>query len=97
MGTTVSLPSRIGKTWRRGLFCNIGSLIIHSFESDDGISRQEAGSLKEVVDEENKPQTVIVVKGTYSYPGEDGKPVVVSYVADETGFHAEGDSIPKAA
>ncbi|KAJ2946990.1 hypothetical protein O0L34_g16335 [Tuta absoluta] len=67
---------------------------VFAFESSDGISRQETGEVKLVNDEENKPQQVVVVKGSYSYKDETGKPVSVNYYADETGYHAEGDSIP---
>uniref|UniRef100_A0A2A4J1E7 Uncharacterized protein n=1 Tax=Heliothis virescens TaxID=7102 RepID=A0A2A4J1E7_HELVI len=69
--------------------------VADEFQSDDGIFKEESGVVKEVLDEENKVQKVIVVKGSFSYPGEDGKPVVIQYVADEYGFHPEGDSIPK--
>ncbi|KOB78460.1 Cuticle protein 4 [Operophtera brumata] len=68
-----------------------------SYESADGSKRQEAGELKDVVGEDSKPHSVVVMRGSYEYPGADGKPVVVQYYADETGFHAEGDSIPKPA
>lgn len=69
---------------------------IDSFKSEDGISRQETGTVKEVIDAENKPQKVIVVRGSYTYYTEEGKPVTITYYADETGFHAEGEVIPKA-
>ncbi|CAH2107355.1 unnamed protein product [Euphydryas editha] len=67
-----------------------------SFETEDGISRQEEGEVKEVLDEEKKPHVVVVIRGSYSFPGEDGKPIVINYYADEDGYHPEGDSIPKA-
>ncbi|KAF9798826.1 hypothetical protein SFRURICE_020390 [Spodoptera frugiperda] len=65
------------------------------YETENGINRQEEGQVKQVVDEENKPQSVVVVRGSYSYTNVDGKPETINYFADETGFHAEGDSIPK--
>ncbi|CAH1644300.1 unnamed protein product [Spodoptera littoralis] len=65
------------------------------YEAENGIVRDEVGELKEALDEENKPHKVVVVRGSFSYPGEDGKPISISYFADESGFHAEGDSIPK--
>nr|XP_021200851.2 larval cuticle protein 1-like [Helicoverpa armigera] len=68
---------------------------LYKFATDDGITREETGDVREVVDEENKVQKVIVFRGSYSYPGEDGKPIIIQYVADESGFHPEGDSIPK--
>ncbi|MDK0835628.1 chitin-binding domain-containing protein, partial [Clostridium perfringens] len=67
------------------------------FETQDGIQRQENGELKEALDEENKPHKVIVVRGSYSYTDKEGNLQTVNYFADETGFHAEGPSIPKPA
>ncbi|XP_047514392.1 larval cuticle protein 1-like [Pieris napi] len=66
------------------------------FETSDGSSRAETGSLKEVLDEDNKPHQVVTVRGTFSYINADGTPVTVTYTADEFGFRAEGNSIPKA-
>ncbi|XP_049866007.1 larval cuticle protein 1-like isoform X1 [Pectinophora gossypiella] len=68
---------------------------VYSFETDNGINRQENGEVKEALDEENKPHNVVVVRGSYSYTDPEGNPQTITYVADETGFHAEGDSIPK--
>ncbi|XP_032528533.1 larval cuticle protein 1-like [Danaus plexippus] len=66
-----------------------------NFETENGIARDEVGEVKEAVDEENKPRIVIVVRGSYSYKNVDGKVESINYYADENGFHAEGDSIPK--
>ncbi|XP_075970559.1 larval cuticle protein 1-like [Anticarsia gemmatalis] len=68
----------------------------YNFETAKGISRQENGELKEVLDEDNKPQNVVVVRGSYTYINNEGQPETINYYADETGFHAEGASIPKA-
>ncbi|XP_059060104.1 larval cuticle protein 1-like [Achroia grisella] len=70
---------------------------VYNFETEDGIIRNENGELKQVLDEENKPRNVVIVRGSYSYTNPEGKPETVNYYADETGFHAEGDSIPKPA
>ncbi|CAK1604196.1 unnamed protein product [Parnassius mnemosyne] len=70
---------------------------VFSFETANGITREENGQLKEVLDEENKPQTVVAVRGAYSYTDNDGKIETINYYADETGFHAEGPSIPTVA
>ncbi|KOB72558.1 Cuticle protein [Operophtera brumata] len=67
------------------------------YETGNGIKRDETGELKEALDEDNKPHSVVVVRGSYEYLGEDGKPVVVIYEADEKGYRAEGESIPKPA
>nr|XP_032510830.1 larval cuticle protein 1-like isoform X2 [Danaus plexippus plexippus] len=65
-------------------------------ETDDGIVRYEVAELKEILDENNKPQFVLVVRGQYSYPRSDGSIETISYVADELGFRPEGASIPQA-
>ncbi|KAH9627619.1 hypothetical protein HF086_010771 [Spodoptera exigua] len=65
------------------------------FETSNGIKVNEQGQLKEVVDEENKPHSVVVVRGTYSYVNSEGNNEVIEYFADENGFRAEGPSVPK--
>ncbi|XP_026751193.1 larval cuticle protein 1-like [Galleria mellonella] len=70
---------------------------VFSFETEDGITRNENGEVKQVLDEENKPRDVVIVRGSYTYTDPEGKPETVNYYADETGFHAEGASIPKPA
>ncbi|XP_063621498.1 larval cuticle protein 1-like isoform X1 [Cydia splendana] len=68
----------------------------YAYETEDGIKKDENGELKTVNDEENKPHEVVVVRGSYSYTDAEGKPHSVTYYADETGFHAESEDIPKA-
>ncbi|CAK1604630.1 unnamed protein product [Parnassius mnemosyne] len=68
-----------------------------SFETEKGINRNENGEVKEVLDEDQKPHMVVVVRGSYSYTDDDGKVETINYSADEKGFHADGDSIPTNA
>ncbi|CAK1604626.1 unnamed protein product [Parnassius mnemosyne] len=70
---------------------------VFSFETENGINRDENGELKEALDEKNKTHTVIVVRGSYSYTDDDGKVETINYSADEKGYHAEGESIPTNA
>ena len=51
-----------------------------SFSNNDGSTRQESGALNEI-------------SGSYSFITPEGENVNVSYVADETGFHATGSHI----
>ncbi|XP_064071303.1 larval cuticle protein 1-like [Vanessa tameamea] len=67
----------------------------YSYETDNGINIQAFGEIKQAVDEENKPHDVVVVRGTYEYINDQGKKETITYYADETGYHAEGESIPK--
>ncbi|XP_014247119.1 larval cuticle protein 16/17-like [Cimex lectularius] len=64
----------------------------YGFQSEDGVSVQASGSLKALGPEE----TAQVVQGSYTYTAPDGTPVTTNWYADETGFHAEGDHLPKA-
>nr|AGX00998.1 cuticular protein [Monochamus alternatus] len=63
----------------------------YSYETGDGIKAHEEGNLKKVNDE-----LVETVSGGWEYTAPDGKPISISYVADETGYHPTGDSIPVA-
>lgn len=40
------------------------------------------------------PEGIQTVYGSYSYPGEDGKLITVTYTADENGFVPKGDHLP---
>ncbi|KAJ8732729.1 hypothetical protein PYW07_015328 [Mythimna separata] len=68
----------------------------YAVETDDGTARQEEGTVKEVLDEENKPHNVVVVRGSFSYVDPEGVTQTINYIADENGFQPEGPSIPKA-
>ncbi|XP_026729277.1 larval cuticle protein 1-like [Trichoplusia ni] len=67
-----------------------------AFEQSDGVKREETGVVKEVLNEDNEPQKVVVVRGSYSYINTEGKEEFINYTADEEGFHPEGPSIPVA-
>lgn len=60
-----------------------------SYETGNGISVSEYGQLKP-----GGPEGIQTVYGSYSYPGEDGKIITVTYTADENGFVPKGDHLP---
>ena len=62
----------------------------YSFESENGIQQQSEGELKTIGDAE-----VMTMRGSYSYPGDDGQVYVVDWYADETGYHASAPHLPK--
>ncbi|KAG7299469.1 hypothetical protein JYU34_016430 [Plutella xylostella] len=62
----------------------------YSFETGNGINAEQKGELKKVGDID-----AIEVQGQFQYPGENG-PIVLTYVADENGFHPMGDHLPTA-
>ncbi|XP_050549176.1 uncharacterized protein LOC126910561 [Daktulosphaira vitifoliae] len=61
----------------------------YSYETGNGISASEYGQLKP-----GGPEGIQSVYGSYSYPGEDGKIITITYTADENGFVAKGDHLP---
>lgn len=63
--------------------------MIHRYETSDGQNREETGSIQKVEDND-----VLVVRGFYSFIGDDGVEYTVTYVADQDGFRATGDHIP---
>ncbi|KAG8233377.1 hypothetical protein J437_LFUL005839 [Ladona fulva] len=63
-----------------------------SYETGNGIVVEQSGYLKNAG---LKDQEAQVIQGSYSYPGPNGQVYTVRYFADETGFHADGDHLPK--
>jgi hypothetical protein len=69
--------------------CNY-SCVVFRYETENRISQQEAGQLKNA----GTDQEANVVQGTYSYTAPDGVTYTVNYIADENGFRASGDHLP---
>ncbi|XP_022195400.1 endocuticle structural glycoprotein SgAbd-2 [Nilaparvata lugens] len=63
----------------------------YSYETGNGIQASEEGYLKNPGQKDLEAQ---YSAGTYSYTAPDGTPITVRWVADETGFHAEGAHLP---
>uniref|UniRef100_A0A8W7P2R2 Larval cuticle protein 8 n=1 Tax=Anopheles coluzzii TaxID=1518534 RepID=A0A8W7P2R2_ANOCL len=61
-----------------------------AFETSDGHQRQEQAELKKLGDDVE----ALVVRGSYSFTGDDGQVYTVNYVADENGFQPEGAHLP---
>ena len=61
------------------------------FESANGIKQSAEGEMKTVGDED-----VMVMKGSYQYIDANGEDVLVTWYADETGYHAESSILPVA-
>ena len=66
----------------------------HSFESEDGVKLEQAGSQKQI-DPEDAESVGTVMRGSYSYVHE-GVTYTVNWVADENGFQASGAHLPVA-
>lgn len=62
-----------------------------SFTTGDGQQQQQSGYLKNRGQPNSEAQ---VVQGSYSYTSPEGKPITVTYIADELGFRAEGNHLP---
>ncbi|XP_068143091.1 larval cuticle protein 65Ag1-like [Drosophila tropicalis] len=61
-------------------------------ETSNGIRTNEEGQVKDVGSEDE----AIVVRGSYSYIGDDGVTYSVNYIADKNGFQPQGAHIPVA-
>jgi len=70
----------------------INNILCCSFETSDGNKQDAQGTLKDAGSEHEG----IVVHGSYSFVGDDGKTYTVTYVADENGFQPQGDHLPVA-
>ena len=68
------------------------SFTLNSFESEDGTKVDESGSQKQVGP---KPKDIGVSRGSYSYLSPEGVVLTVNWVADENGFQATGNHLPK--
>ncbi|KAJ8930608.1 hypothetical protein NQ314_016578 [Rhamnusium bicolor] len=62
-----------------------------SYETSDGTHREEKAELKNAGTENE----ALAVQGSYTYIGTDGVTYKVTYVADENGYRAFGEHIPK--
>lgn len=58
-------------------------LILSRYTLSDGQTRTESAYYKDVGDTK-----ILVVSGSYSFTGTDGKPYYVSYESDENGYRA---------
>ncbi|CAG9771910.1 unnamed protein product [Ceutorhynchus assimilis] len=61
-----------------------------AFETSNGISQQEQGTLQNAGSENESMQ----VRGSFSYTGADGVTYTVTYIADENGFQPQGAHLP---
>lgn len=78
------------KSFKKKLYSKNDNLSIKShfsYETIDGQKRFENGGFNE--------NGVWVVRGGYSYIGDDGVEYAVTYVADEQGYRAEGEHLPQ--
>ena len=61
-----------------------------SYESANGIKAEETGDVKN----KGSDNAIQTVQGSYSYTSPEGQLIEITYVADENGFQAQGDSLP---
>lgn len=62
-----------------------------SYETANGIQAQEQGS---VVPSKESAEGAISAQGSYSYTGDNGTPIQLSYIANEDGFQPQGAHLP---
>lgn len=75
--------------WHLDLFI-LTPFIHYRYETGNGIYHQEEGSHRSLGPELGEQ----IVTGSYSYTGDDGQQITVSYTADKDGFHPTGDHLP---
>jgi hypothetical protein len=61
-----------------------------SYETENGITAQEEGSIKN----RGQQDEASIVQGAFTYTSPEGIPIKVTYIADEDGFRAEGAHLP---
>ena len=62
----------------------------YRYETENEIQQSAEGELRQVDDSE-----VMVMRGSYSFPGTDGLIYQVDWYADETGFHPSAPHLPQ--
>lgn len=67
-------------------------MCVYSYETSDGVSRQEEAELKNAGSE----NAFLAVRGTVTWVAADGQSYTLNYVADENGYQPQGDFLPKA-
>jgi len=63
----------------------------YAYETANGITQDVTGEMRVVDDAQ-----VYVMRGSYSYTGDDGLQYVVDWYADETGYHPSAPHLPKS-
>lgn len=74
------------------IFVVFYTYFIFSYETSDGIARQEQAELKNA----GTDHAALAVHGTISWVAADGQQYTLNYVADENGYRPEGAHLPKA-
>ena len=64
--------------------------VFNSFETSDGISRQESAMINNL----GTDHEAISVQGMVTFTGDDGNIYTLNYKADENGFQPEGAHLP---
>ncbi|CAF4816440.1 unnamed protein product [Pieris macdunnoughi] len=64
----------------------------YTYETSNGIVSQEEGHLRNIGTDDE----VLDVRGSFQYPGVNGKLYLVTYEANENGFQAFGTHLPRS-
>ena len=63
----------------------------YAYETSDGTAAEVTGETKQIGEEVGT-----VMRGSYTFVGDDGVTYTVNWVADENGFQPQGDHLPVA-
>jgi Insect cuticle protein len=66
------------------------SIFSDSFETSDGVKREEEAQLKNIGSENES----LAVRGSFSFVGDDGQTYTVDFIADENGYQPSGAHLP---
>jgi len=61
-----------------------------SYKTENGITAQEEGSIKN----RGQQDEAAIVQGVFTYTFPEGYPIKLTYITDENGFRAEGAHLP---
>ena len=65
-----------------------------SYLSGDGTAVSEHGALKQVTEGEHRGDYFLAKQGSWRYTSPEGRIIMVTYTADENGFHPISEAIP---
>ncbi|GLV39283.1 Cuticular protein 65Ec [Carabus blaptoides fortunei] len=83
-------PGKVIAILRQSQDVNFDGSYQYSYETENGISAQEQGVLKNAGSKDASED----VQGSFQYTAPDGQQIALQYRADENGFQPQGNHLP---